>query len=418
MIKGCSTFLKVVGNQRNGYESISGDVLYGGVDSSEMAKRFRGEVLYNPEEGIIMRYHQQEHASNLYLLDLHYATLTVKETLKFALETRTPGKASRQEGETRKEYVNEFLRVVSKLFWIEHTLDTKVGNELIRGVSGGEKKRVSIAEAIVTKASCQCWDNSTKGLDASTAIEYVESLRTLSNMANISTLVALYQAGESLYKLFDKVILIDEGRCAYFGPTENAKAHFESLGFVCHPRWTTADFLTSVTDKHERQIKEGWEDRVPRTAEELEAAYVASEVAAHTRRDIEEFESTLEEQKKERSKEMSKETKTKNYTISFPKQVIACTKRQVKVMRGDPLSLGGKWGGILFQSLIVGSLFYNLPKNAAGVFPRGGVLVSCDFLAPHGLGSLKTVFYPFIQRLASPSRTYGGVRFYSDLDET
>jgi ATP-binding cassette subfamily G (WHITE) protein 2 (SNQ2) len=58
MIKGCSTFLKVVGNQRNGYESISGDVLYGGVESSEMAKRFRGEVLYNPEEGIIMRYYQ------------------------------------------------------------------------------------------------------------------------------------------------------------------------------------------------------------------------------------------------------------------------------------------------------------------------------------------------------------------------
>lgn len=311
-------------------------------------------------------------------LDLHYATLTVKDTLRFALETRTPDKSSRREGESRKDYVSEFLRVVSKLFWIEHTLDTKVGNELIRGVSGGEKKRVSIAEAMVTKASCQCWDNSTRGLDASTAIEYVESLRTLSNMADISTLVALYQAGESLYNLFDKVILIDEGRCAYFGPTENAKAYFESLGFTCSPRWTTADFLTSVTDKHERQVKEGWEDRVPRTSEEFEAAYVASDIAVSTRSDIDNFESTLEQQKRERSKEMTKETKSKNYTISFPKQVVACTKRQFKVLRGDPLSLGGKWGGILFQSLIVGSLFYNLPKTAAGVFPRGGILVCFD----------------------------------------
>jgi ATP-binding cassette subfamily G (WHITE) protein 2 (SNQ2) len=107
---GCSTFLKVLGNQRFGYEGVQGDVTYGGTDAKKMAKDFRGEVLYNPED------------------DLHYATLTVKQTLKFALKTRTPGKESRNEGESRKDYVREFLRVVTKLFWIEHTLGTKVGN--------------------------------------------------------------------------------------------------------------------------------------------------------------------------------------------------------------------------------------------------------------------------------------------------
>ncbi|KAK5092697.1 ATP-binding cassette transporter snq2, partial [Cryomyces antarcticus] len=150
---GCSTFLKVIGNQRFGYESVEGDVTYGGTNAHKMGKKYRSEVLYNPED------------------DLHYATLSVKNTLKFALKTRTPGKDSRNEGESRKDYVNEFLRVVSKLFWIEHTMNTKVGDELIRGVSGGEKKRVSIAEAMITKASIQCWDNSTRGLDASTALE-------------------------------------------------------------------------------------------------------------------------------------------------------------------------------------------------------------------------------------------------------
>lgn len=95
---GCSTFLKMLGNQRFGYEEILGEVTYGGTDSKEMAKKYRSEVLYNPED------------------DLHYATLKVKETLKFALKTRTPGKSSRKEGESRSDYVNEFLRVVSKLF--------------------------------------------------------------------------------------------------------------------------------------------------------------------------------------------------------------------------------------------------------------------------------------------------------------
>ena len=101
---GCSTFLKVVANQRDGYKSVDGEVSYGGTDAKIMARDYRGEVVYNPEE------------------DLHYATLSVKRTLQFALKTRTPGKASRNEGESRKEYVREFLRVVAKLVWIEHTV--------------------------------------------------------------------------------------------------------------------------------------------------------------------------------------------------------------------------------------------------------------------------------------------------------
>lgn len=102
---------------------------------------------------------------------MHYATLSVKNTLKFALKCKTPGKESRIDGEDAKSYVSTWLRSVSKLFWIEHTLGTKVGNEYVRGVSGGEKKRVSIAEAMITKASAQFWDNSTRGLDSSTALE-------------------------------------------------------------------------------------------------------------------------------------------------------------------------------------------------------------------------------------------------------
>jgi ATP-binding cassette subfamily G (WHITE) protein 2 (SNQ2) len=353
---GCSTFLKVLANQRYGYKSIEGKVTYGGTDAEEMHKGYTSEVVYNPED------------------DLHYATLSVKATLEFALKTRTPGKASRNEGESRQDYVKEFLRVVAKLFWIEHTMNTKVGNEFVRGVSGGEKKRVSIAEAMITKASTQCWDNSTRGLDASTALEYVQSLRSLTNMAQISTAVALYQAGESLYGLFDKVILIDEGRCLYYGPTEAAAEYFENLGFNRPARWTTADFLTSVTDSHERQIREGYEDRIPRSAEQFEEAFLKNELYQANLRDIEEFEQHNDEQRRQREAASTKATKKKNYTLSFQKQVAACTSRQFKIMYGDPLTIGGKWGGILFQALIVGSLFYNIPQTSSGVFETGGVM--------------------------------------------
>lgn len=239
-------------------------------------------------------------------------------------------------------------------------MGTKVGNEFIRGVSGGEKKRVSIAEAMITKASVQSWDNSTRGLDASTALEYVQSLRSLTNMAHISTSVALYQAGESLYELFDKVLLIDQGRCCYFGPAEKAAEYFKRLGFVQPERWTTADFLTSVTDEHERHVKDGWEDRIPRSAAQFGKVFLESEQHQDNLAEIEEFQHETRRMAEERRAARTKATKKKNFTLPFHKQVTACTKRQFLVMVGDKQSLVGKWGGILFQALIVGSLFCEL----------------------------------------------------------
>ena len=362
---GCSTFLKAFCNQRSGFEAVEGDVTYGGADAADMAKHFRGEVIYNPED------------------DLHYATLTVRRTLTFALQTRTPGKESRLEGESRSDYIREFLRVVTKLFWIEHTLGTKVGNELIRGVSGGERKRVSIAEAMITRASVQGWDNSSRGLDASTALEYVRSIRAMTNMADISTAVSLYQAGESLFELADKVLLIDEGKCLYFGPAENAKKYFVDLGFEAPERWTTPDFLTSVSDPHERSVRKGWEDRIPRSPAEFAEVYRNSEAYRSNLADMEDFDAQIQRDKLEREnsrgnqgtgKDKKDSTAEKNYTLPFHKQVIACTKRQFLVMTGDKASLFGKWGGLVFQGLIVGSLFYNLQPTAEGAFPRGGTL--------------------------------------------
>ena len=193
-------------------------------------------------------------------------------------------------------------------------------------------------------------------------------------MAHVSTAVALYQAGETLYKLFDKVLLIDQGKCLYFGPTDDAKNYFQNLGFVCPERWTTADFLTSVSDEHERSVKEGWEDRIPRSAAQFGEVFKKSEIYEHNMVDIHNFEAELEARRRERLENRSKKNQKKNYTLPFYKQVWACSQRQVLIIWGDKASLIGKWGGIVAQALIVGSLFYNMPATAAGVFTRGGVL--------------------------------------------
>lgn len=87
-----------------------------------------------------------------------------------------------------------------------------------------------------TKASVVCWDNSTRGLDANTALEFGRALRTMTDISHRTTMVTLYQAGESLYQLMDKVLLIEQGQMLYQGPASEAKAYFEGLGFLCHPR--------------------------------------------------------------------------------------------------------------------------------------------------------------------------------------
>lgn len=354
---GCTTFLKVFANQRSGFEAVEGDMTYGGTGSDEMAKRFRGDVIYNPED------------------DLHYAKLSVRQTLSFALQTRTPGKEARLDGESRADYISEFLRIVTKLFWIEHTLDTRVGDEFVRGVSGGERKRVSIAEAMITRASVQAWDNSSKGLDASTALEYVRSIRAMTNMAEASTAVSLYQAGESLYELADKVLLIDEGKCLYFGPTDQAKQYFIDLGFDCPDRWTTPDFLTSVSDEHERTIRPGWESRIPRSPEAFSRLYRDSDAYRRNLADVDDFEAQLRRQQEARGGASdASNQKDMNYTLPFHQQVMACTRRQFLIMIGDRAALFGKWGGLVFQGLIVGSSFYGQGDGTTSAFARGGAL--------------------------------------------
>lgn len=100
---------------------------------------------------------------------------------------------------------------------------------------------------MTTRASVCSWDNSTRGLDASTALDYAKSLRILTDVYKASTFVSLYQAGEGIFEQFDKVLVIDDGRQVYFGPAKEARQYMVSLGFADLVRQTSADFLTGCT---------------------------------------------------------------------------------------------------------------------------------------------------------------------------
>ncbi|KAL3480690.1 ABC-2 type transporter-domain-containing protein [Aspergillus californicus] len=266
---GCSTFLKAISNDRGAFAAVEGDVSYGGLSAAEQDKHFRGEVNYNQED------------------DQHFPNLTVWQTLKFSLINKTK--------KHDKESIPVIIDALLKMFGITHTKNTLVGNEFVRGVSGGERKRVSIAETLATKSSVVCWDNSTRGLDASTALDYAKSLRIMTDVSKRTTLVTLYQAGESIYELMDKVLVIDAGRMLFQGPAHLARQYFVNLGFHCPDQSTTADFLTSLCDPNARQFQEGREASTPKTAEELEAVFRQSEFYKHIGAEVQTYEKQLQD---------------------------------------------------------------------------------------------------------------------------
>lgn len=242
---------------------------------------------------------------------------------------------------------------------------------------------MSIAETLATKSTVVAWDNSTRGLDASTALDYAKSLRVMTDISNRTTLVTLYQAGEQIYELMDKVLVIDEGRMVYSGPANEAKKYFQDLGYHCPDRQTTADFLTACTDPTERRFNNKFEGPIPKGPIELEKAFRDSGAYKQLLQDIDFYEKVLDEtdhadarQFKQSVKEAKSRTVSKksNYTVSFIRQVLACTKREFWLTWGDKTTLYTKFFIILSNGLIVGSLFYDQPTNTEGAFSRGGTL--------------------------------------------
>ncbi|KAJ1979844.1 ATP-binding cassette transporter snq2 [Dimargaris xerosporica] len=361
---GCSTLLRVLGNQRKSYTNITGDISYGGLTPEEMRKHYRGEVVYNQEE------------------DYHFATISVRDTISFALKSKTP---STRVLSNRSARTNKMTDALLRMFGLKRCADTRVGNAMLRGVSGGEKKRTSIAEQMATSAAITMWDGSTKGLDASSALDYVKSLRIVADLLHRTTVVTLYQASENIYNVFDKVMVLAEGRCIYFGPAQEVKAYFQSLGYVCPDRQTTSDFLTGITSEHEARVTKGMEDQVPRTAKEFEDRFCNSYAHGRLMQDIEQYRQELQETEPAQmfrqtinGVKMGAGKKTYRakspYQTTYWFQVIACLQRETKVILGNPTTLLFRLTYNACMAIIVGSLFFQLPDTSDGAFPRGGVL--------------------------------------------
>lgn len=360
---GCSTFLKTLTGETHGFQVDKNSYMnFQGIPAGEMHSVFRGEAIYTAE------------------VDIHFPQLTVGETLTFAARARTPRFIP---GDVERNVYAEHMRdVVMAMYGISHTINTRVGNDYLRGVSGGERKRVTIAEASLSGAALQAWDNSTRGLDSANAVEFCKSVRLGCELGGSAAMVAIYQAPRAAYEQFDKVIVLYEGRQIYFGNIHAGKTYFEDLGFQCPDRQTTPDFLTSMTSAVERVVKPGWEDKVPRSPDEFAAAWKASPTRQKLIQDIEDYErrfpfkgEAYQQFVDSRKAQKAKSHRFKSpYTISYLQQCQVCLWRGYRRLCADPELLYTSLFMNSILALIVGTLFYNLKLTTASFYQRGAVI--------------------------------------------
>ena len=365
---GSTTLLKSLCSYRDGYRSIEGEVLYEGFDHKAIDHALRGEVVYAPED------------------DVHFGTLSVKNTLDFAAASRTPRSEFRVTGDakdSRRSYIGMVTEVIATVLGLRHTYNTKVGNDLIRGVSGGERKRVSIGEVLASHARIIMFDNSSRGLDSSTALEFIQALRITTDVGNTTTISSIYQAGESLSNLFDKVIVLNKGHCAYFGPMHKAADYFKSIGYLPHERQTTSDFLVGCTDPVGRRLNPDFKE-IPLSGAQQAAAFRASEIGRANRAEVDAY---MAEMQQHSSKESRNEyvndvreqrtrraRKGSRYMLSWPQQVRLAIKRRAQIAWGDAGTAIIMACASLFQALIIGSVYYNMQDNTSALFSRSGVI--------------------------------------------
>ncbi|PHH81110.1 hypothetical protein CDD80_2095 [Ophiocordyceps camponoti-rufipedis] len=218
---GKTTFLDILA-RKNKRGQVSGDFFVNGERVSD--SEFKNVVGFVDQE------------------DTMLPTLTVHETILNSALLRLPRDMSRVVKEQRAFEVEKELGIY-------HIRDSLIGSEdgNGRGISGGEKRRVGIACELVTSPSILFLDEPTSGLDSFNAYNVVECLVTLAKNYRRTVIFTIHQPRSNIVALFDRLILLAQGKTVYSGPFAQCQTYFDTTGYECPPGFNIADYLVDLT---------------------------------------------------------------------------------------------------------------------------------------------------------------------------
>ena len=218
---GKTTLLNTLARRTTGSGSTTGTVVTNGTHLPQSAFRE------------ISSYVEQE--------DALIGSLTVRETVDFSARLSLASSVTKRE---RLARVDDLL----KAFGLTDQAHTLIGTPLRKGISGGQKRRASVAAQIITEPKIMFLDEPTSGLDSSASYEIISHLRSVARRYNLLVVASIHQPSTSTFKLFDKLLLLSQGKTCYFGPLPDVPSYFESAGFPVPALTNPAEHLLDITN--------------------------------------------------------------------------------------------------------------------------------------------------------------------------
>ncbi|OQR85571.1 ATP-binding Cassette (ABC) Superfamily, partial [Achlya hypogyna] len=322
--------------------------------------------------------------------DFHYPTLSVKETLQFAhacsggatvpqrvLDSLQYG--SPEENAQAKALIESLYQVypdiITRQMGLKICEDTIVGNAMLRGVSGGERKRVTVGEMEFGMKQVSLMDEISTGLDSAASFDIVKSQKSMAESLKKTIVIALLQPSPELYNLFDEVLLLNEGHVMYHGPRAQALEYFESLGFKCPPTRDVADFLLDLGTSQQDQYVVDPLTSVPRFPSEYADAFRRSAIYTTMMNHVEGPTDPLLLDVSDKHM-----TEMPAYQLKYVKSTKLLIARQLQVFLRNKAFVKSRFVMILVMGLLYSSSFYNVdPANPVIVI--GVVFVAVLFLA-------------------------------------
>ncbi|KAG5229491.1 pleiotropic drug resistance protein [Salix suchowensis] len=233
-----------------------------------------GEMSYNGHK--LEEFVPQKSSAYVSQYDLHIPEMTVRETIDFSARCQGTGsraeimmevsRREKQAGILPDSDVDAYMKAISveglksnlqtdyilKILGLDICADTMAGDAMRRGISGGQKKRLTTGEMIVGPTRALFMDEISNGLDSSTTFQIVSCLKHLSHIMDATVMISLLQPAPETFDLFDDIILMTEGKIVYHGPRSSIRQFFEDCGFRCPERKGVADFLQEVISRKDQ----------------------------------------------------------------------------------------------------------------------------------------------------------------------
>ncbi|OWZ02952.1 ABC transporter, partial [Phytophthora megakarya] len=252
-----------------------------------------GDITFNniPREEIIKTLPQ--FVSYVNQRDKHFPTLTVKETLEFAhkfcggefvrrgeeLLSKGSDKENLEALDATKAYFSHYPDIVVQQLGLQNCKDTIVGDAMLRGVSGGERKRVTTGEMEFGMKYVSLMDEISTGLDSAATYDIINTQRSVAHTLHKNVVIALLQPSPEVFSLFDDVMILNEGELMYHGPCDRVQDYFENLGFSCPPERDIADYLLDLgTAEQYRYEVSNFATKQPRSASDFADLFKRSEI--------------------------------------------------------------------------------------------------------------------------------------------